>query len=410
MVELTGVGFDEGDSDGSFLPKVFSINHFHRLQRLITSSLAGNESCRAVSVKRVTGGSQIVRLNLCSNAVVNSCGERTGVAIIAQKLPNPAPPLTDPDVQSEQATIDIDGEAMSTVDKLIENADVPIIAIDRQGNMKQWNQSAAELFDLDEYDNDLVNANFLTEFQVIPGNDSLSIHEVCGDAFSGVSTQNYDLAVRKGDGDYVHLITTISPWRDNDTEDGTDVIHGALIYAQDISNVMRPSCEIQETANELQSLLQRSNSPIFGVDRMGIVTEWNDKMAEITGYDREEEALGKPFVETFIAPEKREAAENLLAAGLQGRGTTNVEIEIQCKTEETCFLLVTTTTRRRVRVYEGDGNDTSSDEDDILGMIAIAQDVTESAEHDRSVAAMASELRQLIDTANAPIFGIDCDG
>ena len=40
----------------------------------------------------------------------------------------------------------------------------------------------------------------------------------------------------------------------------------------------------------------------------------------------------------------------------------------------------------------------------------MAQDVTETAKHDREVAAMANELRQLVDTANAPIFGIDVDG
>ena len=33
--------------------------------------------------------------------------------------------------------------------------------------------------------------------------------------------------------------------------------------------------------------------------------------------------------------------------------------------------------------------------------------MTEAAQHDRAVAAMANELRQLVDTANAPIFGID---
>ena len=36
--------------------------------------------------------------------------------------------------------------------------------------------------------------------------------------------------------------------------------------------------------------------------------------------------------------------------------------------------------------------------------------MTEAAQHDRAVAAMANELRQLVDTANAPIFGIDVNG
>lgn len=43
-------------------------------------------------------------------------------------------------------------------------------------------------------------------------------------------------------------------------------------------------------------------------------------------------------------------------------------------------------------------------------IFAILQDVTEAAQHDRAVAAMANELRQLVDTANAPIFGIDVNG
>lgn len=46
----------------------------------------------------------------------------------------------------------------------------------------------------------------------------------------------------------------------------------------------------------------------------------------------------------------------------------------------------------------------------IVGVVGVAQDVTESSKNDRAVAAMARELRQLVDKANAPIFGIDVHG
>lgn len=36
--------------------------------------------------------------------------------------------------------------------------------------------------------------------------------------------------------------------------------------------------------------------------------------------------------------------------------------------------------------------------------------MTESTKNDRAMSAMARELRQLVDTANAPIFGIDVNG
>jgi PAS domain S-box-containing protein len=40
----------------------------------------------------------------------------------------------------------------------------------------------------------------------------------------------------------------------------------------------------------------------------------------------------------------------------------------------------------------------------------VAQDVTGTKKNEIAVSAMANELRQLVDTANAPIFGIDVDG
>ena len=46
----------------------------------------------------------------------------------------------------------------------------------------------------------------------------------------------------------------------------------------------------------------------------------------------------------------------------------------------------------------------------IFGVVGVAQDVTETTKHNRSVAAMENELQQLVDTANAPIFGIDVHG
>ena len=42
--------------------------------------------------------------------------------------------------------------------------------------------------------------------------------------------------------------------------------------------------------------------------------------------------------------------------------------------------------------------------------MGVAQDVTEATLNGRNVPEVAHELQQLVDTANAPIFGIDVDG
>ena len=96
-------------------------------------------------------------------------------------------------------------------------------------------------------------------------------------------------------------------------------------------------------------------------------------------------------------PSLRDSVQEVLDNALKGRGTSNYELEFRTKSNEIRYLLVNATTRRDA-------------ENNIVGVVGVAQDVTEAAKHDRAVAAMANELRQLIDTANAPIFGIDVDG
>ena len=204
-------------------------------------------------------------------------------------------------------------------------------------------------------------------------------------------------------------------------------------------------------ANELRQLVDTANAPIFGIDVHGNVNEWNDKTAEITGFSKEE-AFNRPMVSTFIEPKLQESVQTVLDNALHGNETSNYQLEFRTKSNETRYLLVNATTRR-----DADSN--------IVGVVGVAQDgkfycscslgiffcsvlghssfhmllvvrvkgvkfyhsshflccllpfnffnnftpfslVTESSKNDRAIAAMAHELRQLVDTANAPIFGI----
>ena len=117
------------------------------------------------------------------------------------------------------------------------------------------------------------------------------------------------------------------------------------------------------------------------------MNEWNNKTAEITGFSREE-SFKKPLVETFIVPKLRSSVQEVLDKALQGEETSNYELEFRIKSNEIRYLLVNSTTRQDA-------------EHNIIGVVGVAQDVTEAAKHDRAVAAMANELRALIETANA---------
>jgi PAS domain S-box-containing protein len=104
------------------------------------------------------------------------------------------------------------------------------------------------------------------------------------------------------------------------------------------------------------------------------------------------------LVDTFIYPKIQESVRDILQNALQhGKGTSNYELEFKTKSNEIRHLLVNITPQH-------DMNNV------VVGVVLIAQDVTEAVERDRAVASIALELRQLIETANAPIFGIDVHG
>lgn len=102
--------------------------------------------------------------------------------------------------------------------------------------------------------------------------------------------------------------------------------------------------------------------------------------------------MGRPLV-AILEP----SVKVMMDKALNGEETSNYSIEFLNRNQETKHILVNATSRR--------------DEDaNIVGVLGVGQDVTEATKHDREVAAMANELRQLINTANAPIFGIDVKG
>jgi PAS domain S-box-containing protein len=150
-------------------------------------------------------------------------------------------------------------------------------------------------------------------------------------------------------------------------------------------------------AIELRQLIDTANAPILGTNWDGQVNEWNMKTAEITGFTKEE-ADHCPLVETFIVPHMQEDAGEILERAKRGQSTENVVLEFYTKSQNVRHLLVSASPRRDASRMR------------IVGVVLVAQDVTESVQRDRAVAGMALEMRQLIDTANAPIFGIDSDG
>jgi len=218
-----------------------------------------------------------------------------------------------------------------------------------------------------------------------------SVHEILDNALRGRGTSNYELEFRTKSQEIRYLLVNATT-----RKDANNNIVGVVGVAQDVTEAAKHDRAVAAMANELRQLVDTANAPIFGIDVNGNVNEWNDKTAEITGFSKDE-AFNQPLVSTFIVPNLRQSVQEVLDNALQGRGTSNYELEFRTKSQEIRYLLVNATTSR-------DANNS------IVGVVGVAQDVTEAFKHDRAVAAMANELRQLVDTANAPIFGIDVQG
>ena len=167
-----------------------------------------------------------------------------------------------------------------------------------------------------------------------------------------------------------HLVQVVGTVFFRVTSDGAEIAHAIL---SDVSEINIARAEVDRIAADLTQLIYTANAPIFGINNQGLITEWNQTIAKITGYAKDE-ALGLDLIETLVSPENRRNVRAELAVALKGRPTANYEFSLLCKTGARVDILSNSTTRR-----EANGR--------IIGVVGFGQDVTERRQKE-------SELRQ----------------
>ncbi|GMI08175.1 hypothetical protein TrVE_jg12497 [Triparma verrucosa] len=259
---------------------------------------------------------------------------------------------------------------MSGISKLattltIDTANAFIFGIDENGLVNEWNKKIAKItgFSRDEAFNKPLVSTF------IKFNLRDNVQSVMSDALEGNETSNYELEFETKTGQTVYLLVNATTRRD---PDGTIV--GVVGVAQDVTEAKKNENAITSVARELCQLIDTANAPIFGIDKDGLVNEWNNKTAEITGFSRDE-AFNKPLVSTFIKSNLRDNVQSVMKNALNGNETSNYELEFETKTGDTVYLLVNATTRR-----DTDGK--------VVGVVGVAQDVTEAKNNTRELQQM----------------------
>jgi len=102
---------------------------------------------------------------------------------------------------------------------------------------------------------------------------------VLANALLGVQTDNYQLPLFTKDGKRVELLLNAAT-----RCDASGAIVGVVGVGQDITAINKSQAELSRVANDLTQLIETANAPIFGIDKDGLVNEWNRKTASITGF------------------------------------------------------------------------------------------------------------------------------
>ena len=152
----------------------------------------------------------------------------------------------------------------------------------------------------------------------------------------------------------------------------------------------------ERVADDLTRLIETANAPIFGIDTFGKITEWNAKASSLLGSNKDE-AVGEHLVQRFITEEFKASVSEVLDSALVGKETANFEFPMFTKFGERRDILLNATTRR-------------GPNDEVTGVIGVGQDITQIREITKEQERVADDLSRLIESANAPIFGVDSNG
>jgi PAS domain S-box-containing protein len=368
-------GFTKEEVLGKDLVETYITEDYQKaVKQVLVDALLGKETANYEFPLFAKNGARVMVL-LNSSTRRDANGKITGVLGVGQDITE----LANNRTQTESIAKELR--------QFIETANAPIFGIDSHGLVNEWNQTSQKITGFTKNEvlgKDLVKTYITEDYQE-------AVKKVLDDALLGKETANYEFPLFAKDGKRVMVLLNSSTRRDANGK-----ITGVLGVGQDITQIDKLRTASESIAKELRQFIETANAPIFGIDSQGLVNEWNQTSEAITGFSKEE-VLGKDLVQTYITEDYQEAVKKVLDDALLGKETANYEFPLFAKDGKRVMVLLNSSTRR-----DTNGN--------ITGVLGVGQDITELANNRTQTESIAKELRQFIETANAPIFGIDSQG
>jgi len=202
----------------------------------------------------------------------------------------------------------------------------------------------------------------------------------------GVVT-NYELVVRSKAGAETAVSFNASVFKDT-----SGWVAGILAAARDITQQKQIERELREQQTYTRGLVESGIDALMTTDPLGLITDVNRRMCEITGRTRED-LIGTPFKDYFTDPQRAEdGIRRVLAEGQ----VTNYELTIRAKDGAETVVSYNATT------FKGA-------DDRLRGVFAAARDITAQKRLEEQLREQQAHSRGLIESSVDGMLTVDAD-
>ncbi|HUP68430.1 MAG TPA: PAS domain S-box protein, partial [Acidimicrobiales bacterium] len=193
-------------------------------------------------------------------------------------------------------------EQLRRLASIVESSDDAISSWTIGGTLTSWNAGATRLFGYRA--EEVVGRPF--SLLVPPGGEA-DTEAMLDRIKSGEPVPGFETSRLRKDGSLVEISLSAAPIRD-----GAGVVVGGAVIARDITALRRADQALRTSTQRSRSIVDTARDAFVGVDRAGVITDWNHSAEKIFGWARRE-AVGRSMADTIVPPRYREAH----AAGLR---------------------------------------------------------------------------------------------
>ena len=272
-----------------------------------------------------------------------------------------------------------------TASLLLASADYSIIGKDLDGTIMLWSEGARRLYgyEPDEVIGKLNSSILCAKEDILAGKlqDALNVALSTG-RWEGV------LQRQRKNGDRFMARAVVTP-----RFDSAGIAVGYILISKDITEEIRLTEELKATLLYTRSLIESSIDALMTTDPLGIISDVNKQMEDLTGQSRED-LIGMPFKNYFTDPARAEQGIKLV---LREGKVTNYELTAIAKDGRETVVSYNAST-----FHDGQNR--------LQGVFAAARDITEQKTLENQLRDSQAYNRGLIEASVDGLITVSPDG